>query len=129
MEARIRHRPTQKEKGKPGGSTLNKSRVHPRVWNNIKEAQRKERWKSETPRKEEIDKAMRQMGLGKAGGDDEVLADHIKYRGEALQEEVVKIVRTMWERAAYAEEGKEAEGWPQEWTIAIQVPLWKGRGN
>ena len=79
--------------------------------------------------REEIEKAIRQMGLGKAGGDDEVLGEHTKYGGEVLQEEVVKIVRTMWERAAHAEEGKEAEGWPHERTIAIQVPLWKGKGN
>ena len=52
------------------------------------------------------------MGIVKAGG----------------QEEVVPIVQTMWTRAAHAEEHREADGWPREWTLAVQVPLWKDKG-
>ena len=104
-------------------------RVNPRARNNIQKAEKGEKWTGEDPTKEEVEAAITKMGVGKAGGDDEVLAEHLKYGGAACQEEVVRIVQTMWRRAAHAEETREADGWPGEWTLAIQVPLWKSKGD
>ena len=35
----------------------------------------------------------------------------------------------MWASAATAEYGHEADEWPETWKIAIQVPLWKNKGD
>ena len=82
----------------------------------------------EEPEAQEV-KAIAKMGIGKAGGHDEVVAEYLKHGGEECQAEVVKIVKKMWRRATYAEEGDEAGGWPKEWTIAVQMPLWKNKGD
>ena len=31
----------------------------------------------------------------------------------------------LWRAATQAEEGQEAEAWPEEWRVGIMVPLWK----
>ena len=49
--------------------------------------------------------------------------------GESLRSIVFDIARRMWDAAANAEDGREAETWPEEWTTAIQVPLWKKKGK
>ena len=61
----------------------------------------------------EVDSTINEMGIKKARGDDDVLAECIKYGGKALREEVAKMVKEMWKRAADAEEGHEADEWPR----------------
>ena len=39
-----------------------------------------------------------------------------------------EIVKDMWRYACTAEEGEEAEYWPEAWKKAIQIPLWKKKG-
>ena len=109
--------------------TAEAGRVHPRVWNNVAKTDKKEKWMGEEPTEEEINEAITKMKIGKAGGYDEVTAEHIKYGGRELREEVHRIVKNMWTKAAYAEEGAETEGWPSKWTIAMQVRLWKNKGD
>ena len=55
--------------------------------------------------------------------------EYLKYGGAALREEVFRIVKLMWGKAASADEGQEAAEWPEEWCIALQVPLWKKKGK
>jgi hypothetical protein len=102
--------------------------VQERVWQNIPKHPRQQ-WMGEDPTEEEMTKALRCMQEGKAGGDDDALVEYIKHGGERLKQEVFRIVQEMWREAAYAEKGKEGERWPKEWKIALQVPLWKKKGD
>ena len=35
----------------------------------------------------------------------------------------------MWDKAANAEWGEEADEWPDDWKIGLTVPLWKNKGD
>ena len=77
------------------------------------------------PSWEEFLRAIKEMRLGKAGGEDTMLAEYIKFGGPQLRKEVYRIVQECWQSATTAPPGKEAENWPTEWKVGITVPLWK----
>ena len=92
------------------------------VWAGIPERETAE-WMGQEPGEDELEEALRKMKVGRAGGADEVVVEYLKYGGLTLREELFRIVRLMWNRAASAEDGEEAAEWPKEWRIALQVPL------
>ena len=77
------------------------------------------------PSWEEYLRAIKEMRLGKAGGEDTMLAEYIKFRGSQLRKEVYCIVQECCHSATTALHGKEAESWPTERKVGITVPLWK----
>ena len=81
------------------------------------------------PDDDEIARAIKNMKNGKAAGDDGVAAESLKYGGPRLQQEVCRIVKEMWVKASLSEYGHEADDWPSEWKVAIQVPVWKRKGK
>ena len=83
----------------------------------------------DVPDDDEIARAIKNMKNGKAAGDDGVAVEALKYGGPRLQQEVCRIVKEMWVKASLSEYGHEADDWPSEWKVAIQVPLWKRKGK
>ena len=80
---------------------------------------------NDTPTWEEFLKAIGDMRLGKAGGDDLMLGEYLKFGGPKLRKEVYRIIQDTWATAASAPEGEEAARWPSSWKMGITIPLWK----
>ena len=75
----------------------------------------------------ELHAALRQMSLGKAGGEDEVTAELLKFGGDQVWEVVVKVCRSQWLLLTEADSGAEVT-WPDEWCVGLVVFLWKRKG-
>ena len=58
-----------------------------------------------------------------------MIAEYFRYGGKTLRERVYEVVLDMWTNAAEAEDGHEADLWPDEWKLGLVVPLWKKKGN
>ena len=99
------------------------------VWEHLGEPCEIEEWLGEEPDGDEIWKSAEKMKCGKAAGEDDVAVEMIRFAGNALKKTVCKIVRKHWREAGEAEAGNEAEKLPDEWKIALQVPLWKKKGE
>jgi len=69
------------------------------------------------------------MKCGKTASEDDVAVEMIRFAGDELKKTVCEIVRRHWRDAREAESGNEAEKWPDEWKIALQIPLWKKKGD
>ena len=102
--------------------------VRGRVWNNVGPKRKPQLWMGEEPTDEEINRAIGNMANGRQGGEDQLVAELVKYGGDALRTEILNVVRESWREAAYGEEGDEARDWPEAWKMAIQVPIWKQKG-
>ena len=102
--------------------------VNERVWENVT-SNEVAHWLDVEPSIVEMEMALGQMKLRKAAGKDGVTVEVLKYGGEELKKRVFEVVQAMWRRAACAEEGHEAEDWPEEWKIGVTVPLWKKKGS
>lgn len=74
---------------------------------------------------EEYLRAIKEMRLGKAGGEDAMLAEYIKFEGPHLRKEIYRIVQECWQLATTATDGEEANSWPTQWKVGLTVPLWK----
>lgn len=81
------------------------------------------------PTRDEVRRAINKMKLGKAGGEDEMLAEYLKMGSEEVFDKVFTIVDIMWQRATQAADGEEASGWPPEWNTALVCPLFKNKGS
>ena len=57
------------------------------------------------------------------------MVEMIRYGGEEIKKEVWRIVMQMWMAASTSEDGEEARDWPDIWKKAIQIPLWKAKGD
>ena len=68
--------------------------------------------------KKEIRRAVTKLKLGKAAGVDGVRAEMLKYGGEPIIDILKRICQAAW----------ETERVPEEWTLAIIIPLYKGKG-
>ena len=99
------------------------------VWEHLGEPCEIEEWLGEEPDDDEIWKSAEKMKCGKAAGEDDVAVEMIRFAGNALKKAVCEIVRKHWREAGEAEAGNEADKWPDEWKIALQVPLWKKKGE
>jgi hypothetical protein len=77
------------------------------------------------PSWEEFVRAIRDMRLGKAGGEDCMLAEYLKFGGPHLHKEVFRITQECWNAATQAPDNEEAQNWPTQWKIGLTVPLWK----
>ena len=106
-----------------------RGRVNPEVWASIPKVRPMQKWMGEPPTKQEMDKCVGKMSMGRAGGEDGVLAEFIRYGGEKLRTQVYGVVKEMWLKATTAEVGQEANDWPVEWKKATQIPLWKQKGS
>ena len=69
------------------------------------------------------------MELGKAGGEDAVVAEYLRYAGDHVRAEIYALVKKHWDQAASAPDGQESAEWPPEWTIGLVCPLWKKKGD
>ena len=104
-------------------------RVNERVWESIPQEEEIAEWTGEPPTKQELRRAYNAMKLGKAGGEDEVVAEYLRYGGAALRDRIYEVVIDAWCKASSAEAGQEAGGWPAEWRIGLVAPLWKKEGK
>ena len=68
--------------------------------------------------RKEIRKAVKKLKLGKAPGSDGIRAEMVKYGGEAMIDILVRICQMAWEVGRV----------PEDWTLAVIVPLYKGKG-
>ncbi len=103
--------------------------VADRVWNSVPQSLNQETWLDDVPDDGELDRCVRKMSCGKQPGEDTFVVEALKYGGNALRQEVYKVVRTTWTRAAAVHTGDEATDWPPEWRIGLVVPLWKKKGS
>ena len=77
----------------------------------------------------ELDVCLGKMKMKKAPGVDDMMVEMLKHGGLELRQVVYELVREMWRRAIAAEEGHEADAWPEGWVLGTVVPLWKKKGN
>ena len=68
---------------------------------------------------EEVNQAIKRLKNGKAAGIDGITAEMLKYGGDVVTEWMVKICQMAWERGVV----------PADWTKAIIVPVYKGKGR
>ena len=68
---------------------------------------------------EEVEKAVKEMKLGKAVGVSEVAAEHIKASGMVGIEVITRIANRLL----------DDEGIPEDWRHSVLVPLYKGKGD
>ena len=68
---------------------------------------------------EKVEKAVKEMKLGKAAGVSEVAAEHIKASGMVGIEVITRIANRML----------DDEGIPEDWRHSVLVPLYKGKGD
>lgn len=68
--------------------------------------------------RKELKKAVKKLKMGKAPGIDGIRAEMIKYGGEEMMDRLMRVCQTAWETGRV----------PEEWTMAIIVPLNKGKG-
>ena len=68
--------------------------------------------------KKEIRRAVGKLKLGKAPGSDGVRAEMLKYGGEPIIDILMRVCQAAW----------ETERVPESWTLAVIVPLYKGKG-
>ena len=102
--------------------------VNPNIWPDITSRPECHELDSK-PTWEEYIKAVQDMKLSKAGGEDMMLAEYLKFGGPMLTQEVFRVVTDCWTAAVEASDGQEPESWPQSWKVGITVPLWKRKGN
>ncbi len=57
-----------------------------------------------------------------------LVAELLQYAGPELLEQLTQVVIELLQRAAYAEDGMEAEQWPAECRVGLVIPLWKKKG-
>ena len=69
--------------------------------------------------KEEVERAVRKLRNGKAGGQDEVVAELLKNGGEAVIDWLTEVIQQVWQT------GKV----PQEWKDATLIPIHKKRAR
>lgn len=70
--------------------------------------------------KEEVERVIRKLKLGKVVREDGISNEVWKYGGKELKEEVWSICNRVWRE----------EGWPEGWRVGLIVPiLKKGEGN
>ena len=69
--------------------------------------------------KEEVERAVRKLHNGKAGGQDEVVAGLLKNGGEAVIDWLTEVIQQVWQT------GKV----PQEWKDATLIPIHKKRAR
>ena len=71
------------------------------------------------PDDDEINTAINGLKNNKAPGKDGIVAEMIKWAGEKLNKKVCHLIRTIWK------EEKE----PSDWKGAIQIPIYKNKGD
>ncbi|CAE7261281.1 unnamed protein product [Symbiodinium sp. CCMP2592] len=105
-----------------------KGEVPERVWEDVAGL---EEWTelNDEPTWEEMQRAIREMKTGKAGGDDRMLAEFLKWSGLELQRQMFRFITDAWQYASTAEDGRESEHWPKAWKEGTVVPFWKRKGN
>ena len=86
-------------------------------------------WLGAEPSDIELDRCVRNTKVKRASGEDGVVAELLKYRGIKLRKKVYRVIKQMWNKAAEADEGEEAEEWPASWKVGLVVPLWKEKGK
>jgi len=67
------------------------------------------------PTRNEVDRAIQRMKNNRAPGEDMIVAELIKYRGEGLVDAVYELIKLIW----------TTEIMPQEWDIGIICPIYK----
>ena len=81
------------------------------------------------PSREEVRRAINAVKLGKAGGEDAMVAEYLKMGGPEMQGLVFRIVTRCWEAATRAADGQEHTSWPTLWKSGVIIPLWKKKGD
>ena len=69
--------------------------------------------------REEVEKAINSLKIGKAAGVDGITAEMLKYGGESVIEWMHRVCQMAWE------EGRV----PDDWTKAVIIPVYKGKGD
>ena len=67
----------------------------------------------------EVKKAIKKLKLGKAPGVDGIRSEMLKYGGEVMIDILWRVCKVAWEIGEV----------PVEWTMAVIVPLYKGKGS
>jgi hypothetical protein len=71
------------------------------------------------PEREEIEQIIMALKNNKSPGVDEIQAEILKYGGEALREQVYRLIRDTWIN----------ESMPEEWSTAVLCPIHKKEIN
>ena len=79
----------------------------------------------EVPTSIQLDKCESQIELKRAPKEDGFTVELLKYKGKGLRKRVYEVIPEMCAKAAEAEEGEEAQEWPESWKVGMVVPLWK----
>lgn len=72
--------------------------VHPSVWQHVSKR---------PPHREEFQRVIRNMRVGKAGGDDCTVAEYLKLAGETLSQHIFRFVCHSWQAAIASSPGQE----------------------
>ena len=76
-------------------------------------------WDQEQISRGEVVKAINSLKMGKAAGVDGITAEMLKYGGESVIEWMHRICQMAWEE----------EKVPDDWTKAVIIPVYKGKGE
>lgn len=101
--------------------------VADRVWRNIPQVSHTANWMMDTPTIPELQKALSQMKIGKAPGDDGVTVEMLKWAPIAIQTQVFSFVQQLWDQTLKAHPDALTDTWPTEWLQATVIPLWKNK--
>lgn len=101
--------------------------VAERVWRNIPQLAHISSWMNDTPTTHELQKALTQMKLGKAPGDDGVTTEMLRWAPPPIQHHLFALVQQLWNQTLTAPPDAPVENWPQEWLQATVIPLWKNK--
>ena len=108
---------------------VGKGEVNPDVWQHVPGKQGDPGVLRGTPTRQEFHSALRKMKFGKRGGYDEVTVELIRFGSTECQDAVFQVICEMWNSAAEAEPGREAESWSQDSKLGICIPMFKNKGS
>ena len=102
--------------------------VDPSVWEDIECLPVQPEF-GDPPTWEEYQRVIRDMRLGKAGGEDTMTAEYLKLAGPRMESQVFDTVLLCWRQASQQGEGPSGHDWPSAWRKGIIIPLWKKKGD